>query len=153
MEKTNSAKSLFDKGARFLGEGQTDRAIVAFEEAADLYERNNDIAGYTRALNGIGVAYAEAGNEAIAIEYYMDGLARARKEKKIGISHLFYNNIGTLYQNLKDYSTSIRYFLMAEEDLIAGGPITPDRAKWFVGCYLNLGLSYWHVGNYLYAEL
>jgi len=153
METTNSAKSLFERGLLFLGDGQTDRAIVAFEEAADIYEKSNDITGFTRAINGIGVAYAEAGNEAIAIEYYMEGLARARKERKVGISHLFYNNIGTLYQDLRDYKTSIKYFLMSEEDLISTGPITPETAKWFIGCYLNLGMSYWHVGNYLYSEL
>ncbi len=153
METTNNAKSLFERGLLFLDDGQTDRAIIAFEEAADMYEKSKDIVGYTRAINGIGVAYAEAGNEAIAIEYYMDGLARARKEKRIGVSHLFYNNIGTLYQELRDYKTSIRYFLMSEDDLIAGGPITVERAEWFIGCYLNLGISYWHIGNYLYSEL
>ncbi|MCR5344557.1 MAG: GGDEF domain-containing protein [Lachnospiraceae bacterium] len=153
MVNSDNAKILMEKGFEYMDEGQFDKAIVALEEAADIYDKDGDLAGYTRAINGVGVAYAEGGNEAIAVEYYMRGLARVRKEKAVGLSHLFYNNIGTRYQELRDYQTSIKYFILSEEDLVATGPINENTASWFVGCYLNLGISYWHTGNYLYSEL
>ncbi|MBO4214508.1 MAG: diguanylate cyclase [Lachnospiraceae bacterium] len=153
MENSTNARAIFDKGCEYLENGQTDKAVIALQEAAELFDKDNDLAGYARAINAIGVTYAEVGNEALAIEHYMKGLARVRKEKGVGISHLFYNNIGVRYQELGDYQTSIRYFIKAEEDLLALGPITADTARWFVGCYLNTGISYWHTENYLYSEL
>ena len=135
MENSTNARAIFDKGCEYLEGVQTDKAVIALQEAAELFDKDNDLVGYARAINAIGVTYSEVGNEALAIEYYMKGLARVRKEKGVGISHLFYNNIGARYQELGDYQTSIRYFVMAEEDLLALGPITENTARWFVGCY------------------
>ena len=85
MENTDNGTVLLDRGFEFLGAGETDKAVVALEEAAEYFDKKGNLAGYTRAINGVGVAYAEAGNEAVAIEYYMRGLARARKEKAVGL--------------------------------------------------------------------
>lgn len=153
MEISGNAKEFFDQGSDFLKKGKFQNAIIAFQRAKDICEEQGNVPGFSRCLNALGVSYAESGNEVIAVECYMQGLSLAKRNKAVGLSHLFYNNLGSRYQELKDFHTSIKYFLKAEVDLVAGGPVNETNALWYIGCYLNLAISYWHVMDYTNAEL
>jgi diguanylate cyclase (GGDEF)-like protein len=78
----------------------------------------------------------------MALDCYLQGLDYAAKYNVHGITHYFYNNIGSRYQELESYEKALDYFLLAEEDLETSLTLGEDNAINFLVTYLNLGDCY-----------
>lgn len=152
-EKIDCAKELFDKGWEYVDTNRPEDAVRCLREAMILFDECGEYRAYTRCINLLGITYANLGNESMAVDCYLDGLEYARLYRVKGLSHVFYNNIGTRYQELEDWSKALEYFEKAKEDLesIELSPEEKGRG-WTLVTYLNLGLVYFHLGQYDQAE-
>lgn len=93
-----------------LGESlhYTQEALRLFKECGEDYE-------YVRCLNMLGIVYANMGDESMAVDYYLEGLEMAQDKKYYDIMSLFYNNIGSRYQELGQHKKAVFYFRKAKE--------------------------------------
>ena len=101
-EKVVNAKELFDQGWKFVDTNQPEEAVRCLREAMILFDECGEYRAYTRCINLLGITYANLGNESMAVDCYLDGLEYARLYRVKGLSHVFYNNIGTRYHELED---------------------------------------------------
>lgn len=82
---------------------------------------------YATALNLLGVIYGATGNETMAVDYLVEGLECAIDYQLNNITTLFYNNIGSRYQELGEQRRRFDYFLKSARerrtDLLQGGTL------------------------------
>lgn len=152
-EKIEYAKALFDKGWKCVDTNLPEEAVRCLREAMILFDECGEYRSYTRCINLLGITYANLGNESMAVDCYLDGLEYARLYRVKGLSHVFYNNIGTHYYELEDWNKALEYFEKAKEDLESTEVAEEDSGRgWLLVTYLNLGLVYFHLGKLELAE-
>lgn len=126
-----------------LDENKLEQAALLAQNALHLFKKANNLKMYTRVLNLMGVIYATIGNEMVAIDYYLEGLECAINNGFYSYVPLFYNNIGSRYQELHEHEKAISYFERAELGLKNPESRKEDRyANWCMITYLNLSASY-----------
>ena len=136
----------------FLG-NQLDEAAQLIQNAIHLYKQCEDYGKYTAALNLMGVIYAATGNETMAVDYYLEGLEYAIDHRCDNIVTLFYNNIGSRYQELGEHEKAIDYFIKAAKELENPECMKEERHdNWCLVTYINLAASYRYMGSYELAE-
>lgn len=148
-ESNQLADEYYDEGHRALDESRLDEAALLVQNAIQLYKKCENYEKYTMSMNLMGVIYAAIGNEAMAIDYYLEGLECAIDHQFRNLTTLFYNNIGTRYQELNEHEKAIDYFGKAVQEL--DNPACkkePRHGIWCFVTYLNLLTSYRELQKY-----
>lgn len=147
------ADEYYEEGKQTFFENRLDEAAMLIQNAIHMYKKCGEHEKYTVALNLMGVVYSATGNETMAIDYYLEGLECAIDYGYDNLTMLFYNNIGSRYQELNEHEKAIDYFVKATKEL--GNPVSmnePRHDNWCLVTYINLVASYRHLGNYDLAE-
>lgn len=147
-------------GLEFLNESREQHinnhmseAIQLGLKAVELFKEAGSIENYAHALNLVGVSYGAAGNDDMAIDTYMEGLECSMEHKLASSSLLFYNNIGSRYQQLHEYEKAINYFRKAEQCLSDPKVLKAERySAWAMIIYMNLSTSYCGLGDYVLSR-
>jgi len=140
------ATELFQMGREARLRNKPEEAVRCIREAMLLNDESGSHWEYTRCINLLGITYADTGNEAMAVDCYLDGLEYAHLYRVKGMSHLFYTNIGTRYQELGDWEKALEYFLLAKKNMDEDGlEYVEVTSGWALVIYLNLGLVYFQI--------
>ena len=135
-----------------MRQGRFQSALENLQVAVPYLKKSQDIERYIRAYNMRGVAYSELGNESIAMECYLDGIECAKRNNSYDLLVLFYNNIGSKFQEVGEHKEALQYLYKAKKYMNKSkgekkGPSYVD----LVVC-LNLGISYMYFNEYEKAE-
>lgn len=142
-----------NEGRVAFAERKLDQAALLIQQAINHFKESGNLEQYARNLNMLGVIYASLGNETMAIDYYLEGLECSIQNNFSHINLLFYNNIGSRYQELHEYERAISYFLKAEKELLSDKVQQEENYKnWCLVTYLNLVMSYTALNNFKQAE-
>lgn len=145
-EKLLQATNLYDAGSKALIHNKPEEAVRYMREAMLLFSECGAHREYSRCINMLGITYADTGNESMAVDCYLDGLEYVNLYRVKGMAHIFYNNIGTRYQELSDWNKSLEYFLMAKSNMEEYGiEKFEPRNGWALVTYLNLGIVYFNL--------
>lgn len=147
------AEEYYEEGKQTFFENRLDEAAMLIQNAIHMFKKCGEYEKYTAALNLMGVIYAATGNETMAIDYYLEGLECAIDHGYDNLIMLFYNNIGSRYQELNEHEKAIDYFVKAAKEL--GNPVCmnePRHDNWCLVTYINLAASYRHMESYDLAE-
>lgn len=147
------ADEYYEEGRETFQDNRLDEAAMLVQNAIHLYKSTEDCEKYIAALNLMGVIYAATGNETMAIDYYLEGLETAIDHGYDNLIMLFYNNIGSKYQELDEHEKAIEYFVKAVKEL--GNPLCmnePRYDNWCLVTYINLAASYRYMESYDLAE-
>lgn len=141
------------EGRAALAERKLDEAALLIQQAINHFKEAGNLEMYARCLNMLGVIYGALGNETMAVDYYLEGLACSIQNNFSHITLLFYNNIGSRYMELNEYERAISYFLRAEKELDSEIVQKEEAyATWTLVTYLNLLMSYTALENFKQAE-
>lgn len=157
MEQYQDLEKLADEyyaeGKQTFFENRMNEAALLIQNAIQLYKQCGNYEKYTTALNHMGVIYASSGNEAVAMDYYLEGLECAIEYGCDNIVTLFYNNIGSRYQELGEHEKAIEFFAKATKALEHPECVKePRHDSWTMVTYLNMVLSYRNLGQYDLAK-
>ena len=143
------AGEYYEEGRQAFAASRLDESALLIQNAIQLYKRCGNYEQYALAMNHMGVIYAAIGNEAMAVDYYIEGLECAIDNQLKNITTLFYNNIGTRYQELNEHEKAIGYFGKAVLEL--QNPACKKEPRYAIWCfvtYLNLLTSYRELKQY-----
>ncbi len=147
------AKKYIDKGLEAFSKKNLSEAASSVSDVLQLLKKTEEWQIYAKALNVLGVIYAAMGNETMAIDCYLDGLDIAEEHDAYDLLFLFYNNIGSRYQELGSHQKAIYYFRCAEQRLETAERRGDARYPyWCVVNFLNLTESYCVTKEYERAE-
>lgn len=151
-KKEQLAYEYYEEGRAVFFENRLSQAVLLVQNALHLFKEVGNLKQYTASLNMMGVIYAAIGNEGTAMDCYLEGLQIATENRYATILPLFYNNIGSRYQDLKEHEKAITYFKKAVKALDDEECKTEEHyGVWCVVTYLNLAKSYGKLGNYGFA--
>lgn len=150
--RAEEAKKLYDEGRECLFQKKFKQSVLALQKAMQMYQEIGDLNMYVRVMNSLGVCYGVSGNETMAMDCYLNGLDLVEKYHIEGVSHLFYNNIGTRYQELGENQEALEYYIMARDACNDDNGAATERLTWYVVSYLNLALTYWYLKDYQNSE-
>ena len=152
-ETNNSIMKQLEMAVDDLHSRNFNRAISLAQGVLHTAKSSANHKMYSYAQNVLGVTYAALGNETMAVDCYLDGLQYAIDYEFHDLISLFYNNIGTRYQELNDHSTALEYFLKAEKELDDEScKKDPHYNAWKLVSCLNILVSCSHLGNYSLGE-
>ena len=141
------------EGRAALAERKLDEAALSIQQAINHFKEADNLEMYARCLNMLGVIYGALGNETMAVDYYLEGLACSIQNNFSHITLLFYNNIGSRYMELNEYERAIGYFLRAEKELESKQVQKEETyTTWKLVTYLNLLMSYTALKDFKQAE-
>lgn len=141
------------EGKQAFYDRKLNKAALSTQAAINLFKEVGNVTEYVRALNLIGVIYAAIGNETMAVDFYLEGLACSIQNRLYNMTLLFYNNIGTRYMELNEHDKAISYFKRAEVELERPEVKQEERYNsWYMVTCLNLMSSYTSLENYDIAE-
>ncbi len=146
--RETEAKKLYDEGRTCLFQKKFKQSVLAIQKAMQIYMEIGDLTMYVRAMNSLGVCYGVSGNETMAMDCYLNGLDMVEKYHIDGVSHLFYNNIGTRYQDLGANQQALEYYEKARAACNDDDGVAEEKVTWYVVSCLNLALSYWYLKDY-----
>ena len=147
------ANEYIDRGLEAFSEKRLSEAASIVSDVLQLLKGTEEWSLYAKALNILGVIYAAMGNETMAIDCYLDGLDIAEEHDAYDLLFLFYNNIGSRYQELGNHEKAIYYFRCAEQRLEVAKERGDERYPfWCVVNSLNLTESHCAVGQYEESE-
>ncbi|MEG1971519.1 MAG: GGDEF domain-containing protein, partial [Oscillospiraceae bacterium] len=130
-------------------------AATALRKAADIFKDQGNHIFHVKSLNNLSVVLSYMGNESMAIDCFIEGMEYIKKNNCDYLSHIFYTNIGTKYQELGDYERCLYYYLMADNTMNEKGVLIPDwkySESWRVAGSINLGYAYFYLKDYKNAE-
>lgn len=151
IDETKLADEYIREGIQAFYDKKFEESSILLQNAMNLYKKNKNIEEYIKAINILGVICAAMGNESIALDYHLKGLEYASKYQLKHLLVLFYNNIGSRYQDLGEHKIAIDYFLKAVDSLEdVAHPQNND--DWKLVVYLNLMVSYMELAEYDKAQ-
>lgn len=143
------ADEYYEEGRARFFDHKLEEAAMLVQNALHLYKKCDDMLKYATALNMLGVIYGATGNETMAVDYLVEGLECAIDYQLNNITALFYNNIGSRYQELGEHEKAIDYFLKSARELQNPTCIKEERYRsWTLITYLNLAVSYYELNLY-----
>lgn len=153
-EMEQLAVEYLEEGKQAFWENRLEPAALLVQNALHLLNKVGNLELYAVALNLMGVIYAATGNETMAIDNYLEGLEYAMDNHFYHITPLFYNNIGSRYQELNEHEKAIVYFLKSAKELDNSDCRKNEERhiSWSLITYLNLMFSYQELGQYEMAE-
>lgn len=114
-QKEVTENLFYDKAWQFKDNGDTDKALINFYKAKDLFLAHRDSIGAGKSLINIGIILTEKGDYFGAQETSLD--ATNYFDKKIPSNYEFiksnYNNLGIASYNLKDYDNALKFYNLA----------------------------------------
>ena len=141
-----------EEGRKCFHRNKIEQAALLVQNAVQLYKSVDDVEHYTVCLNLMGVIYAASGNETMSVDCYLEGLEYALSNQFRNITCLFYNNIGSRYQQLNEHKKAIQYFEKATTELQNPECSKEERYEmWCLITYLNLAKSYCKLKKYQQA--
>lgn len=148
-EMEQLAIEYMDEGRQAFYENRLNQAALLVQNAIHLFKRVRNLKLYTMSLNLMGVIYGAVGNETMAVDCFLEGLESAIDNHFTNCTCLFYNNIGSRYQELGEHEKAIAYFLKAEQDLKLPECQKEERyPTWCMITYMNLMTSYGELCQY-----
>lgn len=124
------------------------RAVRLAQDAVQLFKICGDDMAYARGINFLGVVYSNMGDETMAVDYYLEGLEFSKKKGLNSVISLFYNNIGSKYQELGQHKKAIFYFEKAIEAQQHEDAIKHEKYWDNMFVYtLNMALSHQRMGD------
>lgn len=155
-----TGKNIVEIANRYINEGldafsknHLSEAASIVSRALQLLKNTDELKLYAKTLNFLGVIYASIGNETMAIDCYLDGLDIAEEHNAFDLLFLFYNNIGSRYQELGEHQKAIYYFHESKAQLDIPEVQEDERyGQWSIINALNLLESYCALGQYKEAE-
>ena len=105
--QANPAQELFNQGSKQLQNNQLEKAIATWQEAAKLYNQQEDAQGAALALGNIGLAYESLENYRQAVDYFEQSLAIANRIDNKQIEAGVQGNLGNNYLRLGNYPQAI----------------------------------------------
>lgn len=152
--KLSKAEEYREKAAQMDPHDNFKEVSENLRKAMHIYQELGEHVLYIRAINFLGLSFAAIGRYPEALDCYLEGLDYAKAYRIKGFTHVFYNNIGTRYQELGDWDKALSYFLLAKEDMQSCDLSDwKNRSAWMVVTELNLGLVYIYIGDYERAEV
>lgn len=151
--KEQLAMEYLTEGRSAFFDNRLNEAALLVQNAINLFRETQNFEQLTLALNLMGVIYGAIGNEAAAINYFLDGLSLAIEYRYYNLTCLFYNNIGSRYQQLHKHEQAIDYFLKAEAALEMEESKKEERYPiWCMVTFLNLSTSYGELNVFELSE-
>lgn len=147
------AQEYLDRGIQAYEKEQLETAAKYIQEALQLLKKCGEDYAYVRNMNLLGVIYAILGNDGMAMDCYLEGLDYAQQNDVSVLFHLFYNNIGSRYQDLGQPHQAIGYFEMALSELEKPECLAEEsHAIWWIITLVNLTDVYLQMGELDQAE-
>lgn len=147
------ANRFIQEGLNAVAKGNLSEAVEIVTKALCLLKEADEQYLYAKTMNLLGSVYASIGNETMAIDCYLDGLDIAEEQEAYDLPILFYNNIGTRYQELGETQKAIYYFHKSQTNLKAPNIYNHERyGQWSMVNALNLSEAYSIIGRYKEAE-
>lgn len=147
------AAEYLEEGRQAFSDNKLEQALLLVQNALHMFRRVGNMRDYAIAMNLMGVIYAATGNEAMSIDYYLEGLEYALEHKLNSIISVFYNNIGSRYQELNNHEKAIFYFKKALMELENPECRKEERYEtWCLVTYMNLLVSYFALQENELAE-
>ncbi len=141
-EKEQLAIEYMDEGKVAFFDNKLNEAALLVLNSINLFKEIHNYEKLVLSLNLMGVINGAIGNEATAIDYFLEGLSYAIDYHFYNYTCLFYNNIGSRYQQLHRHEQAIEYFLKAETALEATNNGSEKHELWSMVTFLNLATSY-----------
>ncbi len=151
-EKALKTTDLYLRGRAFSREGQTEYAILTFQECMSRFMEEGNDEGYLKSLNSLGVTYSSTGVEDMAIDCYLKGLSYAYDHNAKGVTNLFYNNMGSSFYDLGAYEDALHYYTLALYDMQQYGLDRFEDQSWVTAAYMNMGMVNYFMGENEKAE-
>lgn len=147
------AQAYLDQGIQAYEKEQLETASEYIQEALQLLKKCGEDYAYVRNMNLLGVIYAILGNDGMAVDCYLEGLEYAQQNNVNMLFHLFYNNIGSRYQDLGQPHQAIGYFEMALSELEKPECMAEkSHTIWYIITLINLTDVYLQMGDLCKAE-
>ena len=152
--KEGSKGTIYDQlGLMANNMGQYEKAIVYYEKALDIKEKQNPFnhQNLANTYNNIGALYESMGDYPKALSFHEKALAIQQQSLPPTHPDLAntYKNIGNVYNSIGDYSKALSFHekaLAIQQQSLP--PTHPDLAT----SYKNMGLVYENMNNYLKAH-
>lgn len=122
--------------------GETNQAIERYQQAFDVFQRQNWPIGKALMLNNIGVAYSEAGDKATALQYYRHVTEIWREWNTSIMYGISMTNLGSLYGSVGEFRKGIE--TLNEALAIWEGR---DDRKWKYSALNKLAVIYEDLGE------
>jgi tetratricopeptide (TPR) repeat protein/DNA-binding CsgD family transcriptional regulator len=133
------------------GETDINKMLETAHEALACAKRNNFERGMSDAYGLLGSAYADAGNQRKAVEFYLESLRIAEKQNDLKLMAINYHDLGSSYQTEGKYDVAIQYYQKAiaiwKQTGNKRGPVTVMYNTGYVYQQRgkdSLALSYYH---------
>ncbi len=121
---------------------QPEKAEKFFNFSLKIYEELNEQFGISKILNNLGVLFSET-NPMKTLKFYKKSLEIVKTLKAFSLEAAYTNNIGGVYEDIKDYENAIIYYMKAlkicEENKID---------KWDINIFHYLGNTYFKKQEY-----
>lgn len=142
------AEEYREEAKKAFGEKDLIRTARLVQDAVHLFKVCGEDMSYARCLNFLGVVYSNMGDETMAVDYYLEGLECAKDKGLYSVISLFYNNIGSKYQELGQHKKAIFYFEKAMEAQQHEDALKDEKYWDYMFVYvLNLAVSYQGMEN------
>lgn len=140
------AQALKSKAISYDIQGNSNQAIVHYQESLALLENMKDTLGISRLKNNLGIAYKNLEDLATARIFYEESIAL--KEILGDVRGVAYglNNVGELYQKEGAYDSALEYFSKAYHMVDSLGD---DRGRSIT--LSNMAISYLELADYQLA--
>ncbi|MCJ8152945.1 tetratricopeptide repeat protein [Chryseobacterium sp. SSA4.19] len=105
----------YNKAWEFKDKGDTDKALINFYKAKDLFLAHRDSIGAGKSLINIGIILTEKGDYFGAQETSLDATNYFDKRSPSNYEFIKsnYNNLGIASYNLKDYDNALKFYNLA----------------------------------------
>ncbi len=131
------SKSLLNKGIYYSEKGESDEAIVLYEQALDKAKIDNNFGLLFDIRNNQGLEYALRGEYYKSLEIHLEGLELAKFQNNAKNISSAYNNIGSLFSVQGEYEVALEY----QKKFFEYAKKANDT--YFIGvAYVNLSLNY-----------
>lgn len=141
------------KGRKLFYDSNFPEAAVYLQRATAMLFIAEDYKNYCDAMNILGVTMGASGNDAIALDHYLDGLEVANTYNIDVSSISILNNIGSRFQGMGADDRALEYLLTAMK-LLESIPIDSDPRLpiWKVVMDLNICNAYRKLQKYELAQ-
>ncbi|QCK14496.1 tetratricopeptide repeat protein [Mangrovivirga cuniculi] len=101
--RSGEAQALKQIGMAEFYQGKYSAVLETWTEAHEVFGEINDLDGMSNMANNIGAIFYSAGNQAKALEYYLESLSIAEKQENPVRIATSLANIGGVYAQMKNY--------------------------------------------------
>lgn len=140
-DKVSSRRFYRTIGSVYKYLGDFDKSIKYYQKALDLSKKNDS--DYAAALNNLGTAYEEMGNDTMALELYKQTYELNVENKDTSGLAIYYNNVGSIYLNNNRLDEALECFRKS----LCYRKIAKDKRKEATVLY-NLGQYYFQLVQY-----